>query len=163
MSTTDRRPQPAPVTRSAPRAPTPACCWTAYASAAASTTSTPPASPTPSTLSSTPGWWTTSGAATPCAPSPRLPLVVDRLPGIDGHPGRDLGLAWIWARLTHGPAFTSPRPFIADRHVRAFDAAIDPETHLALAETGQQLLADADVITIPTTHATWAAVTRRYG
>ncbi|GEM_PF-5823992 len=32
-----------------------------------------------------------------------------------------------------------------------------------LAETGQQLLADADVITIPTTHATWAAITRRYG
>ena len=32
-----------------------------------------------------------------------------------------------------------------------------------LAETGQQLLADADVITIPTTQATWAAITRRYG
>ncbi len=72
-------------------------------------------------------------------------------------------MAWIWTRLTHGPAFTSPRPFIADRHVRAFDAAIDPETRLVLAEAGQQLLADADVITIPTTHATWAPVTRRYG
>jgi hypothetical protein len=72
-------------------------------------------------------------------------------------------LTWIWTRLTHGPAFTSPRPFIADRHVRAFDAAIDPETRLVLAETGQQLLADADVITIPTTQATWAAITRRYG
>ncbi len=46
------------------------------------------------------------------------------------------------------------RPFIADRHVRAFDAAIDPETRLVLAEAGQQLLADADVITIPTTHRT---------
>lgn len=65
-------------------------------------------------------------------------------------------------RLTHGPAFTGPRPFIADRHVRAFDTAIDPETRLVLAETGQQFLADADVITIPTTQATWAAITRRY-
>jgi len=94
---------------------------------------------------------------------PRLPIAADRLPDIDGHPGRELALAWIWTRLTHGPAFTSPRPFIADRHVRAFDTAIDPETRLLLAETGQQLLADADVITIPTTRATWAAVTRRYG
>jgi len=94
---------------------------------------------------------------------PRLPLAADRLPDTDDHPGRELALAWIWTRLTHGPAFTSPRPYIADRHVRAFDAAIDPETRLVLAETGQQLLADADVITIPTTHATWAAVARRYG
>ena len=61
------------------------------------------------------------------------------------------------------PSFTSARPFIADRHVRAFDAAIDPETRLVLAETGQQLRADADVITNPATQATWAAVTRRYG
>jgi hypothetical protein len=94
---------------------------------------------------------------------PRLPIAADRLPDIDGHPGCELALAWIWTRFTHGPAFTSPRPYIADRHVRAFDAAIDPETRLALAESGQQLLADADVITIPTTHATWAATTRRYG
>jgi len=94
---------------------------------------------------------------------PRLPLAADRLPDIDGHPGRELALTWIWTRLTHGPAFTSPRPFIADRNVRAFDAAIDPETRLVLAESGQQLLADADVITIHTTHATWAAITRRYG
>lgn len=94
---------------------------------------------------------------------PRLPLAADRLPDIDGHPGRELALSWIWTRFTHGPAFTSPRPFIADRHVRAFEAAIDPETRLVLAETGQQLLADADVITIPTTQATWAAITRRCG
>jgi hypothetical protein len=94
---------------------------------------------------------------------PRLPLAADRLPDIDGHPGRELALTWIWTRLTHGPAFTGPRPFIADRHVRAFDAAIDPETRLLLAEVGQQLLADADVITIPTTQATWAAITRRCG
>ena len=94
---------------------------------------------------------------------PRLHIAVDRLPDIDGHPGRELALTWIWTRLTHGPTFTSPRPFIADRHVRAFDTAIDPETRLVLAEAGQQLLANADAITIPTTHATWAAVTRRYG
>ena len=94
---------------------------------------------------------------------PRLPLANERLPDIDGHPGRELALTWIWTRLTHGPSFTSPRPFIADRHVRAFDAAIDPETRLALAEVGQQMLADADVITIPATQTTWAAVTRRYG
>jgi len=99
----------------------------------------------------------------PITSLPRLPLAADRLPDIDGHPGRELALAWIWTRFTHGPAFTSPRPFIADRHVRAFDAAIDPETRLVLAEAGQQLLADADVITIPTTQATWAAITRRYG
>lgn len=94
---------------------------------------------------------------------PRLPIATDRLPEIDGHPGSELALAWVWTRLTHGPSFSGPRSFIADRHVRAFDAAIDPETRLVLAETGQQLLADADVITIPATQATWAAVTRRYG
>jgi len=94
---------------------------------------------------------------------PRLPLAADRLPEIDGHPGHDLALAWVWTRFTHGPAFTGPRPFIADRYVRAFDSAIDPETRLVLAETGQQLIADADAIAIPTTQATWAAITRRYG
>ncbi len=94
---------------------------------------------------------------------PRLPITGARLPEIDGHPGRELALTWIWTRFTHGPSFTSPRPFIADRHIRAFDAAIDPETRLVLAEAGQQVLADADVITIPTTQATWASITRRYG
>ena len=94
---------------------------------------------------------------------PRLPIATDRLPDIDGHPGSELALAWVWMRLTHGPSFTSARPFIADRHVRAFDAAIDPETRRVLAETGQQLLADADIITIPGTQATWAAITRTYG
>ncbi|MCA0293123.1 MAG: TniQ family protein [Actinobacteria bacterium] len=102
-------------------------------------------------------------ALRPVTRLPRLPIAADRLPGIDGHPGHELALAWVWTRLTHGPSFTSPRPFIADRHVGAFDAAIDPEARLVLAETGQQLLADADVITIPATQATWAAVTRRYG
>jgi len=94
---------------------------------------------------------------------PRLPVAMSRLPEIGGCPGNILALNWIWTRFTHGPSFTSPRPFIADRHVRAFDAAIDPETRLALAEVGQQLLADADVITIPAAQTTWAAVTRRYG
>jgi len=94
---------------------------------------------------------------------PRLPLASGRLPEIDGHAGTALALNWIWTRMTHGPSFTSPRPFIADRNVRAFDAAIDPETRLVLAEAGQQLLADADLLTIPSTRATWPAVTRSYG
>lgn len=99
----------------------------------------------------------------PIARLPRLPLSSSRLPAVDGYPGHTLALAWIWTRFTHGSTFTSPRPFVADRHVRAFDAALDPETRLVLAEAGQQLLADADVITIPATQATWGAVTRRYG
>lgn len=93
----------------------------------------------------------------------RLDVAGRRLPEIQGHPGHVLALAWIWTRLTHGPTFTSPRPFIADRHVRAFDASIDPETRLVLAEMGQQLLADVDLTTIPATHTTWTGVTRRYG
>lgn len=94
---------------------------------------------------------------------PSVPIAGDRLPEVDGYAGSSLALNWMWTRLTHGPSFTGPRPFIADRHVRAFDAAIDPETRLVLAEAGQQLLADADAITIPTTQATWPAITRRYG
>ncbi|HOA89909.1 MAG TPA: TniQ family protein [Dermatophilaceae bacterium] len=94
---------------------------------------------------------------------PRLPIARARLPEIDELGGTALALNWIWTRLTHGPSFTSPRPFIADRHVRAFDAAFDPETRLALTEAGQQLLADADLLTIPCTRATWPAVTRSYG
>lgn len=94
---------------------------------------------------------------------PRLPLPASRLPGLDGHAGPELALTWIWTRLTHGPSFTSPRPFIADRHVRAFDAAIDPETRLMLTEAGQQLVADADLLTIPAAQATWTGVTRRHG
>lgn len=94
---------------------------------------------------------------------PRLAVSARRLPEVDGFAGDSLALNWIWTRLTHGPSWTSPRPFIADRHVRAFDAAIDPETRLALVEAGQQLLADTDLLTIPTLTATFDAVTRSYG
>jgi hypothetical protein len=52
--------------------------------------------------------------------------------------------------------WTSPFPLVPDRHVRAFNAASDPETRRALHEAGQRLLADADLISIRT-------VTRRYG
>jgi hypothetical protein len=45
---------------------------------------------------------------------PRLPVPPCRLPEIDGSARSSLALNWIWTRLTHGPAFTSPRPFIAD-------------------------------------------------
>ena len=65
---------------------------------------------------------------------PRLPIAADRLPEIDGHPGRT-GVGVDLDAAHARPSFTSPRPFIADRHVRAFDAAIDPETRLVLAES----------------------------
>lgn len=94
---------------------------------------------------------------------PRVAVSARRLPEVDGFAGVSLALSWVWTRLTHGPSWTSPRPFIADRHVRAFDVAIDPETRLALTEVGQQLLADTDLHTISTAHATLTAVTRSYG
>lgn len=74
-----------------------------------------------------------------------------------------LALGWIWTRFTHGPMRSSPWPHIPDRNVHAFDTRIDPETRLLLHETGQQLLADADLLTIPANRATLAGVTRRYG
>ena len=62
-----------------------------------------------------------------------------------------LALGWIWTRFTHGPMRSSRWPNLPDRDVHAFDARIDPETRMVLHETGQQLLADADLRTIPTT------------
>lgn len=94
---------------------------------------------------------------------PRLPVPADRLPEIDRYAGPSLALNWIWTRLTHGPSFTSPRPFVADRHVRTFDAAIDPEIRLALLEAGRQLLADCDLVTIPAAVTFHPQITRRYG
>ena len=94
---------------------------------------------------------------------PRLAVSASNLPEIDGYAPRVLALGWIWTRLTRGPMWTSPFPLVPDRHVRAFNAAIDPETRLALQEAGQQLLADADLLTIPANRATFAGVTRRYG
>ena len=52
---------------------------------------------------------------------------------------------------------------IPDRDIHAIDTRIDPETRLLLHETGQQLLADADLLTIPANRATFPGVTRRYG
>ena len=74
-----------------------------------------------------------------------------------------LALGWIWTRFTHGPMRSSPWPHIPDRDIHAFDTRIDPETRLLLHETGQQVLADADLLTIPASRATFAGVTRRYG
>lgn len=93
----------------------------------------------------------------------RLPVPASNLPEIDGYAPRVLALGWIWTRLTRGPMWTSPFPLVPDRHVRAFEAAIDPETRLVLHEAGQQLLADADLLTIPANRTTIADVTRRYG
>ena len=74
--------------------------------------------------------------------------------------GETLALGWIWTRFTHGPMRSSPWPTTPDRDIAAFDARLDPESKLVLAETAQQLLADADAV-----HATqnWASATRRYG
>ncbi|HRC13738.1 MAG TPA: TniQ family protein [Dermatophilaceae bacterium] len=74
-----------------------------------------------------------------------------------------LALGWIWTRFTHGPMRSSPWPTIPDRDIHAFDTHIDPETRLLLHETGQQLLADADLLTIPAARATFVFITRRYG
>jgi hypothetical protein len=58
---------------------------------------------------------------------------------------------------------SSPWPHIPDRDIHAFDTRIDPETRLVLHETGQQLLADADLMTIPASRCAVDRVTRRYG
>lgn len=99
----------------------------------------------------------------PITTLPRLPVPASNLPEIDGYAPRVLALGWIWTRLTRGPMWTSPYPLVPDRHVRTFNAAIDPETRLALHEAGQQLFADADLLTIPAARATFPGVTRRYG
>lgn len=99
----------------------------------------------------------------PITTLPRLPVPASNLPEIDGYAPQVLALGWIWTRLTRGPMWTSPFPLVPDRHVRTFNAAIDPETRLVLHETGQRLLADTDLLTIPATRATIADVTRRYG
>ena len=99
----------------------------------------------------------------PITTLPRLPVPASNLPEIDGYAPRVLALGWIWTRLTRGPMWTSPYPLVPDRHVRTFNAAIDPATRLALHEAGQQLFADADLLTIPAARATFPGVTRRYG
>jgi hypothetical protein len=98
----------------------------------------------------------------PVTTLPRLSVPASNLPEIDGYAPRVLALGWIWTRLTRGPMWTSRFPLVPDRHVRAFNAVIDPETRVVLHEAGQQVLADADLLTIPASRATFA-VTRRYG
>jgi hypothetical protein len=72
-----------------------------------------------------------------------------------------LALGWIWTRFTRGPMRSSPWPTTPDRDVAALDMRLDPESKLVLAETAQQLLADADAV--HATQMTWAPVNRRYG
>lgn len=74
-----------------------------------------------------------------------------------------LALGWIWTRFTHGPMRSSPWPHIPDRDIHGFDIRIDPETRLLLHETGQQLLADADLVTIAASRGAVDRVTRRFG
>ncbi|MBK6871218.1 MAG: TniQ family protein [Kineosporiaceae bacterium] len=82
------------------------------------------------------------------------PLVRDRT-------GETLALGWIWTRYTRGPMRSSPWPTTPDRDIAAFDTRLDPEGKLVLAETAQQLLADADAL--HATPMTWAPAKRRYG
>lgn len=86
----------------------------------------------------------------------RLPSVIITKPAF-----RRLALAWIWTRFTHGPMRSSPWPTTPDRDIHAFNQNIDPETRLLLHETGQQLLADTDLLQIPATQTTWAGIARR--
>lgn len=88
----------------------------------------------------------------------RLPTAITTTPAF-----RRLALGWVWTRFTHGPMRSSPWPTTPDRDVHAFDARIDPETRMVLHETGQQLLADTDLLQIPATQTTWAGIARRYG
>lgn len=94
---------------------------------------------------------------------PKATLVRRPAAGPRDHTVDELALGWIWTRLTHGPMRSSRWPHIPDRDVHAFDTSLDPETRLGLLETGQQLLADADLVTIPAQATTWTTVTRRYG
>ena len=88
----------------------------------------------------------------------RLPPTVTTKPAF-----RRLALAWVWTRFTHGPMRSSPWPTTPDRDVATFDKRLDPETRLVLHETGQQLLADTDLLQIPAAQTTWAGIARRYG
>ena len=97
-------------------------------------------------------------------PVTRIPTSARRRltnPFVRDRAGESLALGWIWIRYTRGPMRSSPWPTTPDRDIASFDARLDPESKLVLAETAQQLLADADAI--HATPMTWAAVNRRYG
>jgi hypothetical protein len=94
----------------------------------------------------------------------RLPSSARRLlanPFVRDRTGESLALGWIWTRFTRGPMRSSPWLTTPDRDIAAFDARLDPESKLVLAETAQQLLADADAV--HATQMTWATVDRRSG
>ena len=99
-------------------------------------------------------------------PITRLPKAVGqrlRMTDSKAATAQQLALGWIWTSLTSGAMRSSRWPHIPDRDVHAFAAVLDPEIRLVLHETGQQVLADADLATIPIPHTTWPAITRRYG
>lgn len=94
----------------------------------------------------------------PSATLRRLPTTVTSTPAF-----RTLALAWIWTRFTHGSMRSSPWPTTPDRDLAAFDKRLDPETRLLLHETGQQLIADVDLLQVSANETTLAGIARRYG
>jgi len=97
-------------------------------------------------------------------PVTRLPTTARRRltnPLVRDRTGESLALGWIWTRYTRGPMRSSRWPTTPDRDIAAFDTRLDPESKLVLAETAQQLLADAD--DVHASQMTWAPADRRYG
>jgi len=66
------------------------------------------------------------------------------LPAVDGTPGAELALGWIWLVLTRGPLYTSNTPTRPVGRVLRFGARIDLETQLVLYEHAMLLLTDPD-------------------
>jgi len=66
------------------------------------------------------------------------------LPAVEGTPGAQLGLGWMWMMLTRGPLYTSNTPTLPTDRVLRFGELIDPETRLVLYEHGMGMLTDPD-------------------
>jgi len=66
------------------------------------------------------------------------------LPAVEGTPGPELALGWMWMVLTRGPLYTSNTPTLSVDRVLRFGAQLDPETQLVLYEHGIGLLTDPD-------------------
>jgi len=66
------------------------------------------------------------------------------LPAVEGTPGAQLGLGWMWMMLTRGPLYTSNTPTLPTDRVLRFGELIDPETRLVLYEHGLRLLTDPE-------------------
>lgn len=79
------------------------------------------------------------------------------------YPWQWLALGWIWTRFTHGPMWTSRWPDTPDQAIRDFETRIDPESKFVLYDAGKQMLADADLLTIPAAAATSSAYRKRFG